>query len=747
MENQREFIETKHEKPWRYEEDGLTVTRSAAWTAPGCHEGCGVLMYTDAQGKLVKVEGDPEDPYNQGRLCVRCLDLPEVVYSKDRLMYPMRRDKALRGKDAWERISWEEAIDEIGDKLQETAREFGPESVVFLQGTGRDVQTPIGRLAWTYGSPNYGCPQSGIACYMPRIAMCASTTGSMWISDCSQQFQDRYDNPDYEVPEVMIVWGNYPIKSNADGFFGHWVIDLMKRGTKIVMADPRMTWLGKRAEVNMALRPGTDALLAIGMLQVIINEDIYDHDFVENWCYGFDELKARVNEYDLDDIATRTWVPVEQIKRAARIVANAKSACLQWGVAVDMTKESFPAGQALMAFVEITGNIDVPGGMMSMPTFALSIGFGLEHLPEEQAKKRLGLDRYPVYGFGYPMMQPDVMIEAMETAKPYEIRGLWLQTTNTATCMGADPKRFMAAAGKMDFIYSVDLYMTPTIMALADIVLPALTFPERNGLMQNSGAQRGITINKAIESLGECKSDYEINLLIGKKVNPEAWPWETVEDMLEAIVGTTGYTFDRLRNVGPAYEKYTYRKHELGLWRPDGTPGFNTPTGKIELYSTAFEACGLDPLPYFDEPDPGPVANPDLLEEYPLVMTTGARNWSLFHSEHRQIPRLRAMHPDPIVQMHPDAVERYGLHNGDWVWVEAPMGRFKRRIQATREIIDPRVVSTDHGWWFPEADPENLYDMMDLNSNNCFGWVPGKSGFGANYKTNLVKVYRVAEGE
>lgn len=303
-----DFIEVPHEKPWRYQEGDLTVTRGSAWSGPGCHDGCGVLLYTDKDGKLVKVEGDPENPYNRGRLCVRCLDVPEVTYNKDRLLYPMKRDPKDRGKDKWERISWDEAIDLVADTFLDIKEKYGAEAVVFGQGTGRDIAAYITRLCWSFGSPNYVLFLSGCACYLPRVAGMAATAGSFWVADCSQQFTDRYDNPEYRIPETMFIWGNYPLRANSDGFYGHWVVDLMKRGMEVVMIDPKVTWLSAHSRLHLRVRPGCDAALALGFLNVIINEDLYDHEFVEKWTYGFDQLKERVQEYPPAKVAEITWI-------------------------------------------------------------------------------------------------------------------------------------------------------------------------------------------------------------------------------------------------------------------------------------------------------------------------------------------------------------------------------------------------------------------------------------------------------
>lgn len=740
----KDFIFVDHEKPYRYEEDGLTVTRGSAWSGPGCHLGCGVLLYTDENDKLVKVEGDPENPYNQGRLCTRCLSLPEVTNHEDRLLYPMKRDPTKRGENAFERISWDEAFDLIESEFKKIKAESGPEAVLFMQGTGRDIAPYITRLCWSFGSPNFSLFLSGAACYVPRVIGLAGTVGSFLVPDCSQVHPDRYDNLNYTIPETLFVWGNNCVVSNSDGFFGHWVIDLMKRGTKIVVIDPRVTWLATKAVEHLRVRPGCDAALALGMLNVIINEDLYDHEFVDLWCYGFDELKERVREYSPERVAEITWIPVEKILNAARLLGTSKPAALQWGVAVDMTKEAIPAGQAISTLFEITGNIEVPGGMIVPPEILKYVGgWGKDLLPDDASKKRIGQEKYPLFS---GEAQPDMIVEQLETEDPYRVRGAWIQTSNFLACMAADPQRLLEGMKKLDFIAYVDLFMTPTAMALADVILPAATFPERNGIRLGDGAQRGETINK-VTSIGECKSDMEINLELGKRFNPEAWPWANVEEMFTFLLeDDTGLTFEQMQKLAPGYPPFEYKRHEKGLLRKDGAMGFNTRTGRIELWSTFYDSVDLDPLPYFEEPEPGPGSTPELMEEYPLVLTTGARTWSMFHSEHRQIKRMRALHPDATLEVNPKTLEPLGINDGDWVWVENQYGRAKRKVSAS-PLVDPRMCSADHAWWLPEGDPDKLYDVFDLNINNLVQWSPGKSGFGSNYKTALCKIYKIEEGE
>ncbi|WP_165252657.1 molybdopterin-dependent oxidoreductase [Adlercreutzia sp. ZJ304] len=737
-----------HEKPYRYDENGLHVTRGSAWSGPGCHIGCGVLLYTDDEGKLVKVEGDPENPYNQGRLCNRCLALTEVVYNPSRILKPMKRNPEDRGKDAWTEISWDEAYDLIYEKFTEIKEKYGPWAIPFVQGTGRDIAAWITRLAWSFGSPNYMFNMSGMACYLPRVAGCAATTGNFWVGDFAQQFPDRYDNPNWECPDYIMVWGNNPLIANSDGFYGHWMVDVMKRGAKLIVVDPRLTWLAYKAEYWLQIRPGTDAALALGMLNVIISEDLYDHEFVERWCYGFDELAAAAAEYPLDRASEITWIASDIIRDAARAWANANSGIMQWGLAVDTTKESLPAAQAIGALWQICGYCDKPGCMIVPPEIlAYSGGFGGELVTDEMNEHRIGLDKYALLRFGFQVASSDEVMKTLETGQPYKLHGAWLQTTNFLTCTAPDPERSIKAWRTLDFIVVVDMFMTPTAMALADVFLPACTYAERDGIRVGDGAQRGETINKVCQ-VGEAKSDMQINLELGKRFNPEAWPWADVDEMFSYVIECTGYTFEELQEVAPAYIPFEYKRYEKGMLRSDGQVGFNTTTGRLELWSTFYNKAGLSPVPYFEEPTESPVSTPDLYEKYPFVLTTGARNWFMFHSEHRQVPHLRAKRPWPIVQMNPKAADKLGIKNGEWVWLENDRGRCKRVVETTN-IIDERVLMSDHGWWFPEApgeEKDGLFGMLDLNVNKLLNsYLPGKSGFGANYKSMLCKVYKVQE--
>lgn len=733
--------------PWRWEEDGMTVTRSAAWSAPGCHNGCGVLVYTDKNGRLVKVEGDEENPFYNGRLCIRCLALPEVNYHPDRLLYPMKR-VGKRGENKWQRISWDEAYDTIEEKFNKIKEEYGPESVVFSCGTGRGTAPYLTRICYSFGSPNYAYFLSGSSCYVPRIAASNTMMGTYTVPDCSQYFIDRYDNPEWRPPAVIFVWGNNPLIANADGNMGHWIVDCMKRGSKLVVVDPRLTWLAAKADLWLQLRPGTDAALAMAMADVIIKEGLYDKEFVDNWTYGFAEYARRVAEYPVERAAQITWVPEEKIRRAARLMAK-KPVSVQWGLALDMTKEAIPGSLSVASLWCITGNIDIPGGMIPVhQPFNIQTWNPpdpKEFLTPEQCEKRIGGKEYPMYEYGGVVLtQPDMTVDAMLTGKPYPIKGHWLQSTNPLACTGMEPKnRMLQGFLNSDFNVVLDMFMTPTAMAIADIVLPVATYPERDGI--RSIYYYVQTTNKAMNPVGECKSDMEICYEMGRRFNKDAWPGDTLLEFFSYTMKEIGMTFEETREENWVYPKYEYEKYKTGKQRYDGLPGFNTPTGRIELYSTLFDEWGMEPLPFFEEPEEGPFSSPQLMKEYPYVLTTGARHWAFFHSEHRQIPRLRSLRPDPLVEMHPKTAEANGIKEGDWVWIENRLGKVKMRAKVTPGI-DPRVVNCDHAWWYPEKKAEDLYGVFESNINQLVPAKFGRSGFGSNSKSLICKIYKVEEG-
>ncbi len=737
-----------------------TVYPTIAWSAgAGCHGGCGQKLFVE-DGKLTRVEGDENNPFNQGRSCPRVLALKQYMYHPDRITTPLKRVGA-RGEGKFEPISWDEAFDTCEARLKEIRDQHGAESVIFAQGTGRDIGGPISFLAYSFGSPNW-CQLglSGQSCYTPRLGAMKAVMGDFGVVDCSQFLEKRYDDPAWVAPEVIIVWGQHPANGCPDAFFGHWIVDCMKRGSKIIAVDPRHTWTTSRAVHHLQNRPGSDGALALGMLNVIINEGLYDKDFVAKWVYGFDELKARVQEYPVDKVAAITEVPADEIIAAARMFAKAKQGAIHWGVPIDMCPDGTAVAHAIICLWAITGNIDIPGGqVIARPSYGVSSYpysseemvqlYGAD-LVKRMTEKRIGADKYPMVKNFRGWAQPDMAIDQIDSGKPYPIKAAWIQTANVVAGQAARAGFHYQALKKLDFVVVVDLFHNPTTMALADIVLPAATFAEKDSIR---AWWAPLAVIKKRVQVGECKSDWEINFELAKRFNPEGMKqWDTLEDLFNDRLKTSGMNFQDLVDQGgwkmpPEGSSKPYRRHERGLLRPDKQPGFNTPTGKVEVYSETYKSWDLDPLPFYTEPPQSAVSTPELFAKYPLVMITGARSQLYFHSELRQIPWLREKMPDPLVEIHPDTARRYGIDEGEWVFLENDMGQVKRKATITRRV-KPHHIHTMHGWWLPELDGKepSLFGVWDYQINKI---IPGpqcsKSGFGGGqYKTTLCTLRKMS---
>ncbi|MBE6472863.1 MAG: dehydrogenase [Coriobacteriaceae bacterium] len=753
------------EKSFATEEDGVLKVRTCAWSPPGDHPvGCGLILHVE-DGKLVRVEGDPDHPITHGRLCPRCIALDEVVYHKDRLQHPMVRDRADRGKNAWKEVTWDEAYDLIEAKVREIWDKYGAESIFTLTGTGREstLYAPVygpSVLNTCNGASTYAF--SGQACYGPRATIANYLLGAgVPEIDWAQYYEDRYDHPGWECPKYLIIWGKDPLYSSPDGFFGHSIIDLMKRGSKIITIDPRLTWLSAHAEYHLQLRPGTDAAVGMGLLRVIIKEDLYDHDFVENWCFGFEDLAEAVEEWTPEKVQEVTWVDPETLVGAARAFAtNAPSSGI-WGVALDQSKASTQAGQCFLSIMAICGYLDVPGGIaITKPTsFIGKWRYEMSDTisPEMAAKHIVDPDgKYKLFNIGAAMggVQGDTLLNWLEGMYKdrdcyYDLKMCWMIGTNPLACMADQPQRWYEAMKPLEFVVVQDIFMTPTIMALADVVLPLSTFAEHDGLVTpNFGRNQHFigAMNKAFDN-PNTKSDLEILIDMGKRLRPEIWGnMDSVDQFFdEQLRKNYDFGLDDVRAVPAKMAGYEYRKYETGGLRPDGEPGFDTITGLVELRSIVLENYGEGGVPYYEEPEFSHISRPDLADEFPLYYTTGGRNISMFHSEHRQVPSMRAMHPWPLVSIHPTVAAKYGIEDGDWVRVTSPQGSMVQKAYLT-EMVNDKFIHVEHAWWFPEQDGEapNLYGVWKANANNLIPHESvGVTGYGAPYKNGICKIERV----
>lgn len=667
------------------EEDKVIRTNCRA-----CHGGCGVLVHMK-DGAIDKIEGDPDFPTNHGTICSKGLAFKQLVYHPDRLKYPLKR-AGEKGEGKWERIGWEEAFDTIAHKLYHYKAEFGAESIVLGQGTSREFESFLSRFANLLGTPNV--MGAGYMCYLSRVVAALSVCGKLPIVD-------------YEGnPQCVIVWGNNVVWNNADEYTGENLMRVLSQGSKLIVVDPRLTYLAGRADVWLQLRPGTDTALMLGMANAIIEEELYDKEFVEKYVHGWDDFRRRVKEYPLDRVEQITWVPQDKIREAARLFARTKPAAIQWGVAIEQSINCIDNDRTLIYLVALTGNLDARGGnVFYTPPKAQNIGQFAAHdqLPSDKRAKMLGGDIFRLAA-RINVITPKMVWNAILTGQPYPVKAMLIHGSNPVVTR-ENAQEVYRALSRLEFLSVSDFFMTPTA-ELADIVLPAATWLEADYLGGFFFRHGYIFPRKKIVQIGECKSDFEMFHELGKRVGQEEWG-ENVEQDLDGILKPAGLTWQQVKDLPFLRGTVTYRKHEQ--------KGFSTPTRKVEFSSTILQELGYDPLPTFKEVPESPVSRPDLLERYPYILITGARTPVFFHSEHRMIPWLRELHPDPIVELHPDTAQKHGIKEGDWVYIESPRGRIRQRAKLTTGIR-PQVVAIQHGWWFPEVKTPD-HGWKESNSN------------------------------
>ena len=682
-----------------------------------CHGGCGVLVYVK-DGKIAKIAGDPDCPINHGTLCSKGIAASQLVYHPDRLTYPVRRVGS-KGSGKWERISWDEALDAIAEKILNYKESFGAESIVMGYGTGRENEAVIYRFANLLGSPN--TLTAGHFCYGPRIATTIITCGTNPIVD--------YENN----PKCIMVWGNNLVISNPDCYKGEPFSTALDAGAKLIAVDPRLTRIAARADIWLPLRPGTDTALALGMCNVIVQEELYDKEFVENYVHGWDAFVRRVNEYPLKKVEEITWVPKEKIQEAARLFATTKPAAIQWGVAIEQQVNCADNNRALLALMGITGNIDVQGGQMlfSSPKIRNVGQFGAHKmLSKEQAEKRLGGERFRLAG-NFAIINPKCVWDAILEEEPYPVKMLFFISSNPVLTRG-NAREVYRALEAVEFMAVADFFMTPTA-ELADIVLPAATWLEMDYIGDFWKRHGYILPRRKVVQIGECRSDHEmLNDLAHRVGQGEHW-WDTFEGGLDHILEPMGITWKDFEKMDYIRGDVNYRKYK--------EKGFSTPTGKFELYSTLLEKWGYDPLPQFREPPEGPNSSPEIYKEYPYILITGRRQPGFFHTENRQLPWLRELHKDPVVEIHPETAEKEGIGEGDWVIIESPRGKVRQRARLFAGM-DPRIVSAEHAWWFPEnKDPGHGWDESNINILTSNAYEDCDPAMGATHvRTLLCKI-------
>jgi len=655
-----------------------------------CHQMCGIEVAVD-EGRIIGVS--PMAEHERHLLCEKGYALPDIVHSPERLTEPL-----LRKNGTLQAVTWDEALDHVAAELLRIRDKYGAKALLthsgfaFVRSYAEYVER---RLCDLYGTPNF--TTGGSICYLARTIAYVLTCGT-------------FINPDYDEhspysskTRCLMVWGNNPPESNVP-LHSLGIDGTVENGSKLIVVDPRRIELAKRADIHAQIRPGTDGALALGMMNVIIEEDLYDKQFVRDWVVGFDELKEYVREFPPQRVESITWVPADTVRAMARMYAQNAPASISVYVAMDHHTNAVQTLRAITALIAITGNLDVPGGNLLMPGLRLSRSMTNLRYPERvpnPLEESVGAD-YPMYFRQTGMPSAIPAIEQMATQKPYPIKALII-SGNNAFLTWPNTHKFEKGRKNLDLMVVMDIFMTDTAK-MADVVFPGTTFLERPEIRDYLGQGAALVAlgDQAIEPIGNCRQEWWIWAELGRRMGyEEHFPWQDAQTLIEHLLEPAPFSLDELKEnpAGIYYQKKQYRKYVKN--------GFSTPTGKVELFSQVLQEHGYDPLPVFSEPVESPTSNPELARQFPLILLGAHKSRAYTHSQHRNIPRLRKIVPEPILDIHPETARAHGIDDGELVFVESARGRIKLKARLS-EDLHPQIVAMMYGW--SEANVNYLSD-------------------------------------
>ena len=698
------------------EDTGIEVKRSlCAICSPGNH--CGVDCYVK-DGKIIRVEGTLEHPYNHGHLCTKGSSLRNYVYREDRIKTPLKR-VGERGEGKFEPISWDEAYQIIAENLNKIKEKYGPSSVLFYSGFCKWYRPILHRLCHVFGSVNFGTDDSN--CFAGMYVGSKVTAGTA-------------GGPHFPKANTFLGW-------NFDGYYSnHLSIDavqkLKARGGKVIIIDIRNTPAAKNlADIFLHIRPGTDGALALGMAKIIIDNGWADMDYVEKYTYGFEQYKALVEQYPLDKVCEITGLDPDDVMEATRLFATNGPACTNFSAsALVHHVNGMQTHRAILCLTALTGNFDRAGGNVPNPPTYLHKRAGFRtreeefrHDREPKDAKRIGADRFPLWDAQYDECQVMDLQRQMEEETPYPIKGMFCLGMNAK--MWPQTQRLLdTMKEKLDFFVDTDLFMT-VAARYADIVLPACSSVERGELKAYEGGYLTFT-KPVIPPLYESRSDVDIMCDLARVMDLD-------DDLLKAgyeaccdwMIDGCGLTVEDLKKSDLPV------KVPIAKWpvQPGNClkNGFNTPSGKFEFYSNAIAAIdpkyGLDPLPVYrdsleDQNDP------ETRAAFPFYLCTGARMAHTIHSRVHEVPWLRSIRPKPLVEINREDAARLGIKEGDQIEMSSPYGKICMTAKITSKIL-PGVLLAIHG--YSEANVNELIGRDHLDPYNGY---PGFKGMRCNIR-------------
>jgi len=686
-----------------------------------CPDGCAVLI-TVEDGRATKLQGDPEHPITRGFLCGKVAKYLDRVYAPDRVLYPMRRvaAKGAHGDGAFQRVTWDEAFNEIVARLKQISSEFGPEAV----------------LPYSYGG-NIGVLNGAS---MDRRFFHRLGASQLHRSICSQAGEDAIisvygrkmgtEPEQFRQSRYIIAWA-----ANIHGNNAHlwpFIEEARRQGAKLVVIDPYRTRTARLADWHIPINPGTDVALALGLMHVIVREGWHDTDYIARYAEGFDELEKRLPEYPPERVAQWTGIAKEDIERLAREYATTRPAAIRLNYGIQRAQNGGAAVRAVCMLPVITGSWKEIGGGLQL---SVSGGFQLDRAAMERRDLMMKS----------PLVRPARTVNMVQLGKALTeldgppIKALMVYNSNPAAVC---PEQHLVRRGlQRDDLFTVvhEQFFTDTT-DFADLVLPATTFFEHKDLVQAYGHYYLQVSQQAIDPPGECQSNVEFfrELALRMGFEDECFR-EPVDAMIEAALASgapqlAGITRERLEN-DPHVRLNLHGDGDSEPWLPFAN-GFPTPSGRARLYDKDLISHGMDPVASFTPPEES--RHSPAGERYPLELLARKAD-NFLNSTFVNLPTVQKMEPhhDELEIAREDATRR-GIADGDRVRVFNDRGEIFLRARVDG-AVQAGVVGARLGW-------AKLSDR-GLNINVLTSARLTDLGGGATFYSTLVEVERDAASD
>lgn len=670
---------------------------------------CCPVTVTLEEGKLVRAERKSFLSPDQRLRCPKLAVAAEIVYSHKRLLRPLIKT----GTDGFRDAPWNEALDMVAERFAHFKRTEGAQSIAWLRGMAADWGAPwdyANRLMNAFGSPN--TIGNGSVCHVARDMAHVYTYGAMTMAQP-------------KTSRCIVIWGKND-RNTAPGVC-EAIFHARGQGARLIVVDPVRTPFAEMADIWLQVKPGYDGPLAMAMLHEIIDNGLYDAAFVREHGLGFDALKEAAVAFPAEKVAADAWLDPEDVRRAARLYATTKPACIIDGNGLDMQIQAFQATRAVCMLRAVTGNIDRDGGdFIPQPVSLKNI----------QLRERLPAGILPITA-AYPLFDAfhptwgrhaqSSLIDAILDEKPYPVRMLVVQAGNPVVTM-TDANRVKRALEKLKFLVVIDLFMNRTA-EMADVILPATSCFEKTQLNRSSMRNSPVVLqNQVIAWLGESRPDWKILFDLGWRLGFQTeFPWGSAEAAIDEQLAPSGLTVAMLceNPEGLRAEPLRFEKYK--------TEGFATPSGKVEFYSERLDQAGQPPVPFVNGALESPISFAGDCGADAVIGMSGERSTPFTHTQFHRIPSLLRQESEGFIDLHPHDAAARGIVDGQWLMISNPRGRVRMKSRVL-DVVHPGSIRI--GWGWGEVDPAcNVNNLTDDDGRDPVTGTPSNRSFFCRIET------------